>query len=155
MGKRYLNASERMQCITISAFIGQLEKTAKTWSNLKRNKNNIKYLKMAGSFAQKVLDNVFDECGAEELQKTYTAVHHSEFTLNYEDTRLKLNKKEIPTWDVTKSERDTIAETIIENRCKSCSGLCKGCDLKDMFLRWEVEPYETYIENDKCPYAYK
>lgn len=153
--KRYLSSTERLQVITISAFIGQLNEIIKVWDNLKRNKDTLKNLRTSSTFAQKALNEIFKQLDTSELDKTLKAVEHAEFTLDYKDSRLLLNKKEVKAYDISKEERDDIAEMMIETKCKKCSGECKECYTREMFLRWETEPFNTCVEKNKCPFKEK
>lgn len=154
----YLNADSRLRVISISAMVGQLSDTVATWNKtaIGKDKELMKNLRTAGTWAQKALTQVFASLPPEELERCVKEAQSASYRLTYTQSLPQL-AKEVNAFGLSAEEAFSLAEMAIELNCKTCNGKwCKDCETRDMLLRWAVPPYnEVTDEQHPCPYSYK
>lgn len=161
MGKQYLNRQEKQDVITIACFQVFMDDIADKWEELGRDKGQIADARRARSFAQRVLDSIFEELDQDEVTTVMKSIEQQELVLDYKAAaRRKRNRKE-EIESVTPVETEDLL-TIVDYALSKCINECKetdqekikSCPRRKVFLKYDIQPLHLDPPEGKCPYQY-
>ena len=152
---KYLNSHQKEIITNLAAFHSGFEDIVDTWEELDRPKDQIKYLKSARTFAMKVIKLMQESVDDEQVRTLIENVNQREIVLTYTDRAKKERKKREKLENNTVIDTDDFYDFINAGavaNCKGCEDDPKECDLKRLFLQYNV-PVANYGEiGEECPY---
>jgi len=154
MAKQYLNREEKNQALTIAAFIGYLDEKAEEWSKAKRDKNSVKYLRMAKSFTGKALDYLFEGLDQEEKNRLVIELRKMDVAVKYKDEAQREYKRMLELDSVTPVKTDDLLEICSQalGVCYSCKKDPTDCKLRVLFINYDIPVFDEAPEQGHCPY---
>lgn len=153
--KSYLNREEKTQALTLASFIAYTTERADDWEKIGRNKDAIKSLRMAKSFATRALDTMFEWLDESERVKIMSQVAKMEVVVKYRDEAVREYKRMLALDSVTPVQTTdllNICEKAVE-MCVNCNQNPEGCKWKKLFIEYDIPVCEESPEPGKCPYS--
>lgn len=178
MGKDYLSSEEKSVVLTIGSFIAYMSDKATVWEKLKRSKDQIKYAKMARSFAQKSIDLIMQDVSEEQVTKlvggnvvvykrgpygSVRAIEHvkgemadMQVVVKYRD-EAKREYARIEKLDENVSVAVGDLDQLLYFGMASCSlcDLCgqdvTDCDIRKLFIKYHGQPLNL-TPGEGCPF---
>lgn len=155
--RRYLSSEEKRQLITAASMTTSLEDYIDKLSERNREKELLKYLRMAKTWLDKAVTSWMFVMPLSEMKamtdyaKQYRLVLELKTEVRRHREEALKNSNYIP---VEVDDFIDLVEASVD-RCTTCNGCSKeSCRLYPVLLKHDVVPYQT--ENaDKCPYSYK
>ncbi|MCO5387821.1 MAG: DUF5651 domain-containing protein [Desulfosporosinus sp.] len=155
MGKQYLNREEKNQAVTISAFVGYLDKRAEEWIKHGRDKKAVKYLRMAKSFADKALDYLYDGLNPDEKFKLILESLKMDVAVKYKDEAQREYKRTLELDSVTPIKTNDLLE-IVSYALADCYRCKKDdpstCKLRKLYITYDIPVYDEDPPAGRCPY---
>ena len=151
---QYLNRAEKNQVLTISAFVGYLIEKSNEWEKAGKNKDAIRYLRTAKSFALKGVDYLFDGLNQDELSKIINDVSKMDIAIKYKDEALRDYQKMLELDSVTPVETNDLMDICAQaiEFCKVCGQVPSECRLRKLLIKYDVPVLNYGPELGGCPY---
>ncbi|GEM_PF-3960158 len=77
----YINKRKKEEVFAIVAFVDYLRERADEWEEHDQSKEQIKYARMAATFGEKVIDDVFGDLDQEEREKVVKQLSRKEIII--------------------------------------------------------------------------
>jgi hypothetical protein len=155
MAKHYLNREEKNQALTLAAFIGYLDEKAEEWAKAGRDKNAVKYLRMAKSFTGKALDFLFEGLDQSERSKLILELKKMDVVVKYKDEAIREYKRMMELDSVTPVKTDDLMEICSQalGVCYSCTNTDPpSCKLRGLYVTYDIPVYDADPLPGRCPY---
>lgn len=155
--KLSLNSQQKSDLIILDTLCFRLEETLKQWQQSKTmssRKAAMKALKTGCTWLLKGLKLILadlDEGDIEALNRRKAA---NEVVLMPTVTVEQLKKKnpDIKYW-LTQEQANDLSEAVIETFCRGCKKEPGKCQIRDLFMKWEIPGLEE--EYKGCQYRYE
>lgn len=153
---KYLNSHQKEIITNLAAFHIGFEDIVDTWEELDRPMKWKKYLKTARTYIMKTMEEMLDGVNEDQVISFIDSINRKEIILRYNDKAQKERKKKREMDDTTVLSTDEFYDFINAGalaNCKGCTDDARECELKEMFLKYEV-PIASYSElsEGECPY---
>lgn len=153
--KSYLNRAEKVQALTIAAFSIYMENRSCEWERLKRDKETIKYLRMAKSFASRALNLFLRGIDEQEVSKLLESIKKMDVAVKYKDEAIRDYNRMLALDSVTPVNTDDFIE-ICSQAVEQCQGCTKEnqnkCRLKSLLIKYEIPVCNEEPNQGECPY---
>lgn len=158
--KRYLNRDEKNIALTLGALISYMETQVKRWTELKRPKDLIKYAKMARTFADKTLTELFRGLDTTELACVVAETKKMQVVTRYSNAALSEYKDFLALDSVTPVKTDDLLDMVDQTLqvCKTCrkeSADVEACRLRQIFVQYHIPGYYNQVPVEYCVYQYR
>lgn len=153
---KYLNSHQKEIITNLAAFHSGFEDIVDKWEELERPMEWRKYLKTARTYIMKTMEEMLDGVNEDQVISFIDSINRKEIILRYNDKAQKERKKKREMDDTTVLDTDEFYDFINAGavaNCKGCTDDARECELKELFLKYEV-PIANYSElsEGECPY---
>jgi len=155
--KTYLNRSEKNQVLTLTGFMDYVTNTANEWAKIGRNKDSVKFLRMAKSFIFRSLCMKCEKLDDLEQDNLKTESKKMNVVLKYKDDAVREYKQMLELDSVTPvqtSDLLDLCEKALE-ACKDCSEIASTCKVRTLFVKYDIPVNPDSVGVEKCPYYFK
>lgn len=161
MGKKYLNNRDKNIVLTIASLVAFMDDRAEEWEKLGVNKDQVSDARRARSFAQRVLNYIFEDLDQDEVKKVISDIGKREVVVRYK-TQAQLEYQKMQELEsVTPVETEDLL-TIVDYALDCCFSKCKitdqdkikKCPRRKVFIKYDIEPLHLDPPEGKCPYQY-
>lgn len=151
---KYLNAQEKSIALTLAAFTAFLDDRIEEWTKIGRPKDQLKYTKMAKSFAHKVLDFMFSELDQDEVGKILRELKKMQVVTKYTTEAVREYEAMKKLDSVTPIETQDLLD-IVQLALASCD-VCEepgdDCHFKKLLIKQDIQPINADPKPGGCPY---
>lgn len=156
----YFSSKEKQNVLTIAAFKAFLDELIEKWEEIDRPQKQITHAKYSRTYAQNVLDKMFEGKDQEEVKNVIKQVKQKEVVIKnklqaereYRKMRKMENTIPMPKEDLL----DIVELTILEcTRCERTGQDIKECKHRKLFLKYDIQPLRLDPPEGKCAYQYK
>lgn len=154
MAKRYLNSEEKTDILRLITFHVNLQIMVDKWVKLNKDKESVKYLKMARSLMEKVTDIVVSPLDELEKQKIVDFAQKLDVIVTYK-AEAKKEMERMLKFDDTLPVCSEDLYDIMEVCGEYCRLLCTNegeCKARDIMIRLDVPVANECAEKGVCPY---
>lgn len=157
----YLNRKQKEILTHLSALHTFLNDVLEDWEELDRPTKQIKYAKMARSFAFKVMEIMEDGIDKKQIDSLINEIKKKELVLVYSSEAKRLRKKKKQFEDTTVMKTDDLYDLInitLAGHCVECENGeedIQNCVLKDLLLKYDIPVLTEENSPGECPYQYK
>lgn len=155
--KRYLNKAERTQLCVLGSFKDNLEERIKEWSKFDNRKVQLKWARTSLAFINKTLDAIINPLDSKEREILDKEIKRTHIVTKSTEEAIKEYKAFKEQEDVISVKYDdlyTVFSYAVDT-CMKCT-VCdyKSCELRDVFMRHNLEPVDPYADDTVCQYQY-
>lgn len=154
MTKRYLNSEEKTDILRLITFHVNLKIMIDKWVKLNKDKESVKYLKMARSLMEKVTDIVVSPLDELEKQKIVDFAQKLDVIVTYKAEAKKEMEKMLKYDDTVPVQIEELYE-VVGITSEYCRLLCTNegeCRAREILLRYDVPVANERAEKGVCPY---
>ena len=142
---KYLNRRQKQIITHLAAFHSAFEEIIENWEELERPTDQIKYAKMARTFAMKVMKLMQEDVDQEQINALLREVGKKELVLTYSSKAKK--EKKVETEDLY-----DIINYNVDSNCRDCLiGNKQNCELKQLLIKYNI-PVVNDEKIERCPY---
>ncbi|HCU01240.1 TPA: hypothetical protein DIC62_00335 [Candidatus Nomurabacteria bacterium] len=156
MIKRYLNKGEREDVIIMFSFTKWLRKKADRLQELKRNKELIRFMRTAATLLEKVANLMIQNLDIEaknQIDKESPRYEINCFDPGTSGLRARLIEEEKKKEILTEDFYDICDHALVI--CQECTNRgqsVQNCNMRKIFIRYEIEVFNHYTPEGICPY---
>lgn len=152
--KLSLNSQQKNDLIILDTLCYNLEKALQNWRQSKTmssRKKAMTALKTACTWMNKGLRLILDDLDEGDIQALNRRKAANEVVLMPIVTEEQLKKKnpDIKYW-MSQEQANDLAEAVIEVYCKNCTKAPEKCEVRDLFMKWEIPG--VVGQYDRCQY---
>ena len=152
MIKTYFSKNEKLCLATLYGILDYLDIIIKQFEE---RGNKVKWLKMSKSFLDKATTTFVDSASDDALITLNKFVKGMYVTTvdKLEVQRLKKQKLESDEYVSIENDRFLYLCSFAYSACKECAKVNHtNCELKKVFLEYDIEPLKHVVDETKCPY---
>lgn len=160
----YLSQKAKQQLVSIAVFGEFMDDCVKEWaeshpkkSRSDREKNRIKWGKMARTYADKTFGTFWEGLDEEQKRDVLSQIEKVKVYVMYTDKALRERRKRLQAEEVVAVDHQDFLDV-----CEQALGVCQfcdnisqkveRCDLRRLFLKYDVEPFTLHPEKGACCY---
>lgn len=152
--KDYLNNEEERDMIILAAAVFSITKKFHKFVDSKGQGD----FKRGASFIKNAIDSIFDRIGVKELEKLEKKAKYMMISAVDEEKYKILKKRKSADMRAAYEENKEyfeLVEITMDINCKGCGKCFKDCDLYKHFDEQEITPFDRYVEDGHCKFAYR
>lgn len=152
--KRYLNANEKTDTLRLITFYVNLNNMVEQWEKLGKDKEQVKYLKMARTYIDKLNKSIMQPLDAMEQKKVVDFAHKLQVVVVHND-QAKREYKDMMAMDSNVPINIDDLYDLVEMTSEYCRLLCKNegsCRVRDILMSYDIPVVSLNTPEGKCPY---
>lgn len=155
--KQYLNKAERQLALSLSAFETRIEEKVGEMAQHNGDKELLKNMRYAKTYLHKALESMLQPLDPTELNVLLRDISKMEVVVKYKDQAIREYNAMLKLNSVTPVETEDLLDIVEQavNICVRCDRTdADKCRLRELFLKYDIEPLDKDAPGGKCPYKY-
>lgn len=155
--KLSLNSQQKSDLIIIDTLCFNLENILERWKQSKTmlsRKPALTALKTGCTWLNKGIKLILNDLDEGDIATLNRRKANNEVVMMPKMTVEQLKKKnpDIKYW-LTQEQANDLSEAVIETFCRGCKKEPRKCEIRDLFMKWEIPGLEEEYEG--CQYRYE